>query len=59
MVLVSVKPLTELRGDSGDESDLSTCSELPCSSGFNGAKSHDYFACELTTAAFNGNISSV
>ena len=41
MVLVSVKPLTELRGNSGDESDLSPCSELPCSSGSNGAKSHD------------------
>lgn len=68
MVLVSVKPLTELRGDSGDESDLSACSELPCSSGFNGAKSHDCIlresspqlhlraislACDTSSSSFN------
>ena len=41
MVLVSAKPLTELRGSDGDESGLSFCSELTCSSGSDGAMSPD------------------
>ena len=41
MVLVSAKPLTELRGSDGDESGLPFCSELTHPSGSVGAVSHD------------------